>query len=183
MLTEQIDEAAACRGDAPYLENAAGTATLTYAGLRRSVRAWARHLDEAGIPPGARVALRLPDAFGYAGALAGILAAGRVVVPLDPGAPATDVARMLKVAQPAALAGDDLETGLPVLGVPEPGLAGTGPGPAPAGRGGIFLCTSGTTGTGTRRGSRVLQGSRLRPVSGTASGVRASTAVSAMLPA
>ena len=145
MLTEQIGEAAASRGDAPYLEDAAGTATLTYAGLRRSVRAWARHLDEAGIPPGARVALRLPDPFGYAGALAGILAAGRVVVPLDPGAPAADVARMLKVAQPAALVGDDLETGLPVLGLPGPGLSGAGP--APAGRGGIFLCTSGTTGT------------------------------------
>jgi oxalate---CoA ligase len=152
VLTEQIDEAAASRGDAPYLEDAAGTATLTYAGLRRSVRAWARHLDEAGIPPGARVAVRLPDVFGYAGALVGIVAAGRVAVPLDPGAPAGDVARMLKVAQPRALVGDDLESGLPVLGLPGPGLpgpgpAGDGPGPAAAGRGGIFLCTSGTTGT------------------------------------
>ena len=74
VLTEQIDEAAACRGDAPYLEDAVSAATLTYAGLRDSVRAWARHLDEAGIPPGARVAVRLPDPFGYAGALVGILA-------------------------------------------------------------------------------------------------------------
>ena len=147
MLTEQIDEAAACRGDAPYLEDAAGDATLTYAGLSRSVRAWARHLDEAGIPAGARVAVRLPDVFGYAGALVGILAAGRVAVPLDPGAPAADVARMLKVAQPWALVGDDLEAGLPVLGLPEPGLSGFAGGPGAAGRGGIFLCTSGTTGT------------------------------------
>lgn len=150
MLTEQIDEAATCRGDAPYLEDAAGEATLTYAGLRRSVRAWARHLDEAGIPPGARVAIRLPDPFGYAGALVGIVATGRVAVPLDPGAPAADVARMLKVAQPWALVGDDLESGLPVLGLPEPELREPGlpePGPAGAGRGGIFLCTSGTTGT------------------------------------
>ena len=156
VLTGQIHEAAASRGDAPYLEDAAGTATLTYAGLQRSARAWARHLDEAGIPPGARVAVRLPDAFGYAAALVGILAAGRVAVPLDPGAPAGDVARMLKVAQPWALVGDDLESGLPVLGRPgreesgEPGeAAGTGlAGPAAAaGRGGIFLCTSGTTGT------------------------------------
>jgi oxalate---CoA ligase len=147
VLTEQIDEAAASRGDAPYLEDAAGTATLTYAGLRRSVRAWARHLDEAGIPPGARVAVRLPDVFGCAGTLIGIVAAGRVAVPLDPGAPAGDVARMLKVAQPRALVGDDLESGLPVLGLPGPGEPGDGPGPAAAGRGGIFLCTSGTTGT------------------------------------
>ena len=137
MLTEQIDEAAACRGDAPYLEDAASAATLTYAGLQESVRAWARHLDEAGIPPGARVAVRLPDPFGYAGALVGILAAGRVAVPLDPGAPAGDVARVLKVAQPMALIGDDPGAGL------DPA-----PPPAPAaGRGGIFLCTSGTTGT------------------------------------
>ena len=120
VLTEQIDAAAASRGDAPYLEDAGGTATLTYDGLRRSVRAWARHLDEAGVPPGARVAVRLPDPFGCAGALVGILAAGRVAVPLDPGAPAADVARMLKVAQPRALAGDDLECGLPVLGLPRP---------------------------------------------------------------
>jgi oxalate---CoA ligase len=153
LLTEQIDEAAARRGDAPYLEDADGAATLTYAGLKRSVRAWARHLDEAGIPPGARVAIRRPDPFGYAGALIGILAAGRVAVPLDPGAPAADVARVLKVAQPRALAGDDLESGLPVLELPghgEPGKAAgaaAGPAPARAGRGGIFLCTSGTTGT------------------------------------
>jgi len=150
VLTEQIDEAAASRGDAPYLEDAAGTATLTYAGLQRSARAWARHLDEAGIPPGARVAVRLPDVFGYAAALVGILAAGRVAVPLDPGAPAGDVARMLKVAQPWALVGDDLESGLPLLGLPEPGDHGqavSDPAPSGTGRGGIFLCTSGTTGS------------------------------------
>ena len=128
MLTEQIDEAAACRGDAPYLEDAAGDATLTYAGLQRSARAWARHLDEAGIPPGARVAVRLPDVFGYACALVGIVAAGRVAVPLDPGAPAADVARMLKAAQPWALVGDDRESGLPVLGLPGPGPSGAGAG-------------------------------------------------------
>jgi acyl-CoA synthetase (AMP-forming)/AMP-acid ligase II len=147
VLTEQIDEAAACRGDAPYLEDAAGDATLTYAGLRRSARAWARHLDEAGIPPGARVALRLPDVFGYACALVGIVAAGRVAVPLDPGAPAADVARMLKAAQPWALVGDDRESGLPVLGLPGPGPSGPDGELAATGRGGIFLCTSGTTGT------------------------------------
>jgi acyl-CoA synthetase (AMP-forming)/AMP-acid ligase II len=122
--TEQIDEAAACRDDAPYLEDAAGDATLTYAGLSRSGRAWTRHLDEAGIPAGARVAIRLPDPFGYARALVDVVAAGRVAVPLDPGAPAADVARMLKVAQPWALVGDDLESGLPVPGLPEPGLPG-----------------------------------------------------------
>jgi oxalate---CoA ligase len=170
VLTEQIDEAAASRGDAPYLEDAAGTATLTYAELRRSVLAWVRHLDEAGIPPGARIAVRLPDVFGYASALVGILAAGRVAVPLDPGAPAARLAAVLAVARPAAAvcdSTDELRPGLAVLhprdlaGLHPPGLAvsdppgdeppagapgAAGPG-ATAGTGGIFLCTSGTTGT------------------------------------
>ena len=103
VLTEQIDAAAANRGDAPYLEDAGGTATLTYDGLRRSVRAWARHLDEAGVPPGARVAVRLPDPFGYAGALVGILARGPGGGPARsrPLRPPT-WPRMLKVAQPRA---------------------------------------------------------------------------------
>ena len=131
MLTGQIEEAAASRGDAPYLEDAADSDTLTYAGLRDSVRAWARHLDEAGIPSGARVAVRLPDPFGYAGALVGILAAGRVAVPLDPGAPAAEVARVLKVAQPLAVAGGGLEPGLPVPEIPVPRLPALDPVPAP----------------------------------------------------
>ena len=139
MLTEQIDEAAASRGDAPYLEDAASAATLTYAGLQNSVRAWARNLDEARIPPGARVAVRLPDVFGYACALVGILAAGRVAVPLDPSAPAADVARVLKVAQPHAVVGDGLESGLPVLEIPVPRLPGLDPAPAAAGRPGRDL--------------------------------------------
>ena len=48
MLREWIDQHAASRGDAPYLEDAAGSGVLTYAGLARSVRAWCRLLDEAG---------------------------------------------------------------------------------------------------------------------------------------
>src|SRR5262249_57639979 len=97
---EWIDEHAASRGDAPYLEDAAGSGRLTYAGLARSVRAWARLLDEAGIPPGAGVAIRCPEQFGYAVALAGILGAGRGAVPLDPGAPAAGAARGVAGAKP-----------------------------------------------------------------------------------
>ena len=60
-------------GSAPYLEDATGTGALTYAGLRRSTRAWADCLDRAGVPPGPRVAVRLPDPLGYAAALVSIL--------------------------------------------------------------------------------------------------------------
>ncbi len=175
VISEWIAAAADRQGDAPYLEdalgdaalenaaleNAAGGKTLTYAGLRRSARAWAQCLDQAGVPAGAGVAVRLPDPLGYATALVAILAAGRVVIPLDPAAPAPEVARVLAVARPRAAVSDS-GRGLP------PGLAMLRPPDAvdaqdtldtvdttdameiPIGAGaagGIFLCTSGTTGT------------------------------------
>jgi oxalate---CoA ligase len=145
-----MEQGAARRGGAPYLEDAAGAGTLTYAGLLRTARAWARSLDRAGVPPGAGVAVRWPEPLGYATALAGILGAGRVVIPLDPAAPAAEVARVLAVARPRAAVSvtmDGLPPGLTVLGPPDE-RARTDPGsPAPPPRGGIFLCTSGTTGT------------------------------------
>jgi oxalate---CoA ligase len=141
-------ETAAARGDgAVYLEEAGGAGKLTYAGLQRSTSAMAAGLDRAGIPPGGRVAIRLPDPLGYATALVAILGAGRVAVPLDPGAPAAALDRVLSVARPEAVIGDSgsgLPSGLTVLGRPAPGAAGgiqSRPGA------GIFLCTSGTTGT------------------------------------
>ncbi|HLN67588.1 MAG TPA: AMP-binding protein, partial [Streptosporangiaceae bacterium] len=151
LLKHWIDAAAARWGGAPYLEDAAGAGQLTFAGLQRSTQAWARCLDRAGIPPGGRVAIRLPEPLGYASALVAILGAGRVVVPLDPAAPAATLARVLDVARPDAVVGPDgsgLPPGPAVLRPPGADEAGE---PARAGRtppaGGIFLCTSGTTGT------------------------------------
>jgi acyl-CoA synthetase (AMP-forming)/AMP-acid ligase II len=149
LLREWIDQNAAARGDAPYLEDAAGSGTLTYAGLARSVRAWCRLLDNAGIAPGQSVAIRWPEQFGYAMALAGILGAGRVAVPLDPGAPAADVTRVLAVARPRAVVGDPADgplLDLPVLKLPNEDSP-SDPEVVPPRGGGIYLCTSGTTGT------------------------------------
>src|SRR5580704_1474458 len=158
-----IDGAAARWSGAAYLEDAHGPRTVTFAGLRRCTRAWQRCLDDAGVPPGARVGVRLADPLDYATVLAGLLGAGRVAVPLDPAAPAAEVARVLAVARPVAVVSDGpegLPTGLPVLTAPDPhadpgparggpGRARGGPGRARGGgtAGGIFLCTSGTTGS------------------------------------
>ncbi len=170
VINDWIRSAEARDGGARYLEHGRGTAMLSYAGLGRAARAWARALDDAAVPPGAGVAIRLADPVGYATALVAIVAAGRVAVPLDPGAPADRLAAVLAVARPAAAvcdSTDELRPGLAVLHPQDlavldtPGLAvsdppgdeppagapgAAGPG-ATAGTGGIFLCTSGTTGT------------------------------------
>jgi oxalate---CoA ligase len=196
LISAWIEDAATRRGDAPYLEDAATGATLSYAGLRRCTRAWARQLDRAGLPPGSAVALRWPDPLGYATALVAILGTGRVVVPLDPAAPASGVDRVLAVARPAAIVappGAGLSLGLTVLGPPEdPAEVPAGSGATESGlvapdsrtgldsstgidsstgldssTGGIFLCTSGTT--GTPKGI-LLRADQLAHVAGTVAG-------------
>ncbi len=142
MIREWIEEAAARQGGTPYLEDAAGGGTLTYAGLRRRTQAWAQYLEHAGIAPGARVAVRIGDPLEYATALVAILGAGRVAVPLDPAAPAAEVDRVLAVARPEAVitASDQRLERLEGCQEAERGSGADG-------AGGIFLCTSGTTGT------------------------------------
>jgi acyl-CoA synthetase (AMP-forming)/AMP-acid ligase II len=150
-----IEQAAARHGDDVYLADARGPARLTYAGLLDVVRETERRLDDAGLPPGTRVNIRLSNPLDYATALVALIAAGRVAVPLDPGAPDTDVARVLGVARPAGMvtsraavpgramaAGDD-EARHPF------GITAFDRSPLTSGTpgGGIFLCTSGTTGT------------------------------------
>jgi acyl-CoA synthetase (AMP-forming)/AMP-acid ligase II len=172
LIRDWIEQAAASHGADLYLSDARGSATLTYAGLLDTVIDVERRLDAAGLPPGARIVVRLGEPLEYATALVAIVAAGRVAVPLDPAAPDTDVARVLGVARPAAV----------VYRVDTVSPAGAAPGSVPAGRagevtgpfeiaefdfdvvdsvgpvelasaapamadGGIFLCTSGTTGT------------------------------------
>jgi acyl-CoA synthetase (AMP-forming)/AMP-acid ligase II len=168
LIAEWIVRAAARQGDAPYLEapyfeDGAGTATVTYADLRRSTAAWADCLDRAGVPPGARVAVRLPGPLSYATTLVSILGAGRLVVPLDPAAPTAELSRVLAATRPQAAVGDfgdGLPPGLAVLRPPDRSFGPNGPGSSPAasrvailagasrrsGSGGIYLCTSGTTG-------------------------------------
>ena len=117
----------------PYLEDGERSRDADLRRVRRSTRAWADCLDRAGIPPGARVAVRLPDPLGYAAALVSILGAGRVAVPLDPAAPAAEVARVLAVARPEAAVSDSgsgLPPGLAVLRPPDRSAGPNRPGRA-----------------------------------------------------
>jgi acyl-CoA synthetase (AMP-forming)/AMP-acid ligase II len=136
-----IEQAAARQGDEVYLAEARGPATLSYARLLDVVRETERRLDDAGLPPGARISVRLPDPLDYATAMVAIIAAGRVAVPLDPGAPDTDIARVLGVARPS---GTVTSATAHPFGITALDL---NPLTADTTGGGIFLCTSGTTGT------------------------------------
>jgi oxalate---CoA ligase len=150
LISEWIEAAATRRGDAPYLADSRGNGTLTYAGLQRATQAWAFCLDHAGVPPGAAVAVRVPDPLGYATALVAILGCGRVVIPLDPAAPAAELSRVLAVARPTAAVSDsgrDLPPGLALLSPPDEADAQAATPAISSSAGGIFLCTSGTTGT------------------------------------
>jgi acyl-CoA synthetase (AMP-forming)/AMP-acid ligase II len=168
LIRDWIERAAASHGDKVYLADARGPAALSYARLLDTVTDVERRLDAAGLPPGARIVVRLSEPVEYATALLAIVAAGRVAIPLDPTAPDTDVARVLGVARPAAIiyradtaSGEDqgdladeatrpfdtaefdfdvidsVDLVPPVPAAPAAATAG----------GGIFLCTSGTTGT------------------------------------
>jgi acyl-CoA synthetase (AMP-forming)/AMP-acid ligase II len=156
-----IEQAAARHGDDVYLADARGSAALTYAELLDAVRETGRRLDDADLPPGARIGVRLGDPLGYATALVALIAAGRVAVPLDPGAPGTDVARVLRVARAAGVitgrsarfdgewrAGTG-EAAHPfgITAFDLPPMTCGADGTSSADGGGIFLSTSGTTGT------------------------------------
>ena len=153
LIRDWIEQAAADRGAQEYLADARGPGAVTYAGLLDTVVDVERRLDAAGLPPGARIVVRLDEPVDYATALVAIIAAGRVAVPLDPGAPDTDVARVLGVARPAAVIYrrdqtreatgpfDIAEFDFDVIDLV------VEPQPPASSAAGIFLCTSGTTGT------------------------------------
>jgi oxalate---CoA ligase len=166
LIRDWIERAAAAHGADLYLADARGPAALSYAGLLDAVTDVERRLDAAGLPRGARIVVRFTEPVEYATALVAIVAAGRVAVPLDPAAPDTDVARVVGVARPAAviyranavpggaqgdLTGeatrpfDRAEFDFDVIDSADP--LGTAPVTPASADGGIFLCTSGTTGT------------------------------------
>jgi oxalate---CoA ligase len=159
VLSDWIEQAAAAYGDKVYLADARGAATLTYAELHELVLDTGLRLDQAGLVPGSRIVVRLAEPLEYAAALVAIVATGRVAVPLDPDAPDAYVTQVLGVARPAAVT----RCGGRPAGSGSPGAAGGAgrpfrpghfdfeleagaPAPATVG-GGIFLSTSGTTGT------------------------------------
>ena len=81
-LSSLIDEAAADQPDRPALRM--DDLVLTYAQLREAAGRMSTLLASAGIEPGDRVGLMLPNVPAFPIAFYGALAAGAVVVPMNP---------------------------------------------------------------------------------------------------
>src|SRR4051794_24741838 len=125
-----------------WLESPRGPRTLDRRGLAALAARWA-----AATPPGLRAGLLAPDPVDFAALFVCLVAAGAVVVPLDPAAPAPARAELLRRAGADLVlaVGGTAEGVLPVgPDLAPPGeLPAWGAGPGP---GGVVLFSSGSTG-------------------------------------
>lgn len=94
LLTHLIEQAA--QADPDHAALRCRGQTLTYGELVERAAALAHALIEDGVRPGDRVGILLAKSFDSAVALYGIMAAGAVYVPLDPGSPVSRIAFVVR---------------------------------------------------------------------------------------
>jgi len=150
-----------------------GDRTLTYGDLARAAGQIAARLRHGGVEPGDRVAVMTPNVAAFPVLAFGVLAAGAVVVPMNPLLKGREVAhylgdsgaRLMFAWEPAAAeAGKGAaETGTRVISVTEPDAAALRTGEPLTGWAesrddddAVLLYTSGTT--GTPKGARLTHG-------------------------
>jgi len=110
LLAERVRE----QPEAPALVH--GGREISYGELGRRAAGLARHLRFLGVGPEVRVALCLPRSPELVIAMVGVLGAGGVFVPLDPGYPADRLGFLVKdAAAPVLLTVRDLLTALPTV--------------------------------------------------------------------
>ncbi|MGH3260974.1 MAG: AMP-binding protein, partial [Trebonia sp.] len=99
-LAATIRDRARERGAHPFVEDARSARHVTYAELADRAGCWAALLDARRVPPGGAVLLDVDDPLAFTVAYLGVLAAGRCCVPVDPDAPAADLARTARSTRP-----------------------------------------------------------------------------------
>ncbi|MFJ9845045.1 amino acid adenylation domain-containing protein [Kitasatospora sp. NPDC101155] len=80
-----------------------GTAALTYAELNERANRWAHVLIERGVGPEHTVAVAVPRSVEWLAVTLGVLKAGAVYVPVDPGYPAERISYVTADANPAQI--------------------------------------------------------------------------------
>ncbi|WP_425549150.1 amino acid adenylation domain-containing protein, partial [Allokutzneria multivorans] len=117
---------------------ASGARQLTYRELDGRANRLAKSLVERGVRPESVVAVRLDRSIELAVAMLGVMKAGGVYLPIDPGYPAERVRFVLDDAAPAAvITAEDV----PIETADSPGI------PVPVSSGAYVIYTSGSTGT------------------------------------
>ncbi|MGH9089648.1 MAG: AMP-binding protein, partial [Acidimicrobiales bacterium] len=144
----------------PYLEHARSGRCLTFADTCQATDRWASLLDDLQVPPGAVVGLAASDPLDFAVVFLGVIAAERVVAPLDPGAPDAELVAAcarLGVAVvfadrpcPAEAGADWVVLPPGMFDLPGGAVGRAGGTRSEVGSGGLLLATSGTTGTPKR---------------------------------
>ncbi len=92
-----------CRPDDALSAVVAGQQTFTYGRLRSEAARWCHQLASHGVEPGARVAIVAGNSADMVIPHLAALALGAVSVPLNPHAPAAELAAQLEVVEPSAV--------------------------------------------------------------------------------
>jgi oxalate---CoA ligase len=147
-LAELIAQAAHA-GDHVYVEDARGDRRLRYAELLAVIGRWQAALDRIGAA-GDRVLLDVFDPVMFTAVHLAVIASGRTSVPVDPKAPAGELARTVRLVRPSVVISSRAARwggwfNGPVLDVANAG-AGREATSSPTGGGAVLLQTSGSTG-------------------------------------
>ena len=162
-VADLLTRAAADRPDSEAVVDVAAGTSLTWAGFDAAASAEAARLRAAGVRPGDRVVVALPDGAGYCVALFGALRADAVAVPVGPGSVRRELDVIFSQAGPSVVVAEQAETvtaeaaaeaGAHLLAPPAtdavPGAGDPAPPHAPDEWGGealaVLVFTSGTTG-------------------------------------
>jgi long-chain acyl-CoA synthetase len=105
-VADLVAAAADRHGDRAALVEAEGGRRLTWSEMEAAVARGAGALRAAGVSPGDRVALLLPNSAAFAVALWSVLRAGAVVVPVNPAYTPPEIAHMLRDSGSAAMVVD-----------------------------------------------------------------------------
>lgn len=140
-LRDLVTERARSRGSVHYLESAADPRRVSYGDLEAACGEIESRLAELGVGFGDPVLIACDDLLSYAVTFVSVIAAGRVAVPVDPAAPASELARVRAFSNPLAVAEGDGISLRPLTRVPQPVTSWPTSGGA-----GVFLSTSGTSG-------------------------------------